>query len=320
MSLNLDKIAEELARAEKPAGGNQNDTLKNYVRMPQGDGVVVLRILPPMEGQDLFFASTRTHQIGDRRYHCLRENTGNGWKGNCPACDAYSWYFEEVKKNEQSLSKSEIEDLKSRGRKFKPNERYYYNVIVRGEEGKPDSDPLIFSLGKELHNKVLKRIIGDPLVKRMGLKDVTDVNNGRDLIVVCKVKSGSDGFKFPSYDESEFTDQSPLSTNKKQTAAWLGSMHDIFAIRKLKPYEEVATAVAGFRSSLDGVMVEAVSSNPPYDGGSSSAVASKSVPPKPYSGGSRQTVPTKPEPAPFEEDTAIDTSDFLSDMDLEIDI
>lgn len=310
MSLNLDKIAEELARAEKkPGEGSLNDVLKNYVRMPQGDGVITLRILPPMEGQDLFFAATRTHQIGDRRYHCLRENTGNGWKGNCPGCDAYSWYFEEVKKNEQSLSKSEIEDLKARGRKFKPNERYYYNVIVRGEDDKPDSEPLIFSLGKELHNKVLKRIIGDPLIKKAGLRDVTDVNNGRDLIVVCRVKAGSDGGKFPSYEDSEFADPSPLSTNKKQVAAWMGSMHDIFAIRKLKPYEEVAEAVMAFRGSLDGTPVKMASKPVVAAAAARSTVSSKPV-----------AVSSKVETAPFDEDVAIDTSDFLNDLDLDTDL
>src|SRR5690606_18583505 len=66
MALDLNELRREQTRLESQ--GN-NNFLDNFVRMPEGDGIVVVRILPPRKGQKLYCV-TRTHKLGQKNFHC----------------------------------------------------------------------------------------------------------------------------------------------------------------------------------------------------------------------------------------------------------
>jgi hypothetical protein len=244
-SLNMAEMMEENERLETPSGGG--DFLENFVRMPEKDGFVTVRLLPPKAGSK-FFCATRTHRINNKSIHCPRvlvnRNGVKRWedpdpKQPCVICKYYSELWKESERKEGQEQK----ELQNQARAIKPIERYYYNSIVRSQlntktnEMEKNVGPKILSIGKTLHQRIVKGIVGDPSTEEKPLGDVTDVKTGRDFKIVKKMK-GSGSAAYPEYPDSKFLDSSPLG-DKDQVEKWLNNLHDLSSLRVLRPNDEM---------------------------------------------------------------------------------
>ena len=202
--LNIGDINQESSRLSAD-GQNSNNFLNNFVRMPEGNGAVTLRFLPPSKGSS-FYCATRTHRMSGRNVHCPRELQGARWLGKCPVCEYYNWLWRESEKD--GVSADEADAFQTKARSIKPIERYYYNVIVRsqiGSNGETEENvgPKIFSCGKTVHKMIIRAIVGDEELGESPLGDISDLVEGRDFKLIKRMrKSGSQSY--PNYNESKF--------------------------------------------------------------------------------------------------------------------
>jgi len=245
MSLNLAELQGEAARLKEGNSGGGNDFLANFVKFPEGNGVVVVRLLGPaatgLFGREKspFYQATRIHRVNGKSIHCLKSLSGSKWDGECPICRYYNWLWQESEKK----GPEEAAQLQARARAIKPIERYYYNCIVRKEvdeqtgEVRENVGPKILSVGKTLHKMIVRAIVGDETLQEPALGDVTDVKVGRDFKIIKTMRqSGKDAF--PNYDTSKFLDPSALGT-PDQAKLWLGNVHDLVALRMIREADEL---------------------------------------------------------------------------------
>ena len=270
MSQNYDAVdmsvfIEEAERFEESDNDNK-DFLKNFVIMPEKEGFIVVRLMPPSRGKKLF-CTTRTHRLlkgkekkGGRNFHCPRElvtgkNGKKFWvdtdsKNPCPICmytrGVWSW-VEAAGGRDTPEGKVHAEEY---GR-IKAIERYYYNAMVRVFDKKGNLErsdgPKILSIGKSLHEKIVRRAVGDPKAGLKGLGDIADLLLGRDLRIVKKLRPVT---FYPYYDESDFQEPSALGDDKEQVDEWLSKMHDLGALRVLKPMDELDIALQKYTGAI----------------------------------------------------------------------
>ena len=317
MAFDLNAIRSEFNRLKS---NGQSNFLDNFVPMPEGEGSVVIRLLPPKEGP-LPYVATRTHKMNGKNFHCPMQLIGDRWQGNCPICNHYRSLW---KQSEMVSSKDEVEALQNEARSIKPVERYYWNAIVRtittkGGEVQHNVGPKIFSCGKQLNFKLVKAITGDDVVGLDGLGDVTDVagKEGRDLRVIKRLVKGSGDEKYPNYNESVFLNPSKAGTDA-EVASWLENLHDLNSLRRILPNEELARQVRIHRGEEEDTEIaynvggdeveieEAPVVQPP-----------KQVRPSASAQVNRPTPVQKPKPSPVvseDNDEAMMDDDFLSKL------
>lgn len=238
----LDGLSQEVSRLD---GTNRVDYLKDFVKMPQGEGFIVVRLLPPHPENNTIYVSVRNHTVNDKRVPCSKELQGGIWRGDCPICTHYNALWKQS--DNKNLSEKQVEELQNTARAIKPIERYFYNAIARkqlNDKGEVEYNvgPLILSVGKELHAFIIKSIVGNETLGKKGLGDVTNETTGRDLNLVKTLKG-----EYPSYLESTWNDVSPLHKDKKVVKEWLDNLHDLKARRKVKSFEELLHEVNVFR-------------------------------------------------------------------------
>lgn len=251
-ALDLAEMQNEYKRVTAKPGSNSGDSnLEKYVRLPDGEGYTLLRILPKRKNAKLWCA-TRIHTLFNpvtkerRTYHCPKNvvvtSRGESWQGDCIICKLYS----DMWKDSMGMTGKAQQDLQNQARALKPVERYYYNVVVRSErdrEGnvKKNVGPKIYSCGKTIHEKILRAILGDEVAGERPLGDITHPVTGRDFRVVKKiVKSG--GNEYPNYDNSKFDDVTPAGT-PEEMEAWMENLNDLQALRVIKSHEELYHAL-----------------------------------------------------------------------------
>jgi len=251
-TLDLNDIGKEASRLNK----DQSSMNDNYVRMPEKDGFVLIRLLPKLKGKP-FFYPVRIHRLGEypnaKTIFCLRNLVktpkGEFWKAtspehDCPICKEYNAMWEKSKKMPIERAKK----LQDEARSIKPVERYYYNAIVRSQLNPKTNQiennvgPKIFSCGKTLHNIICVSISGNETTGKRALGDVAHPLNGRDFKVV-KVVRGANGY--PNYDQSFFEDASNLGT-KDQIHSWLTSYHDLQTIPMYLSVDQIKEALHSF--------------------------------------------------------------------------
>jgi len=241
-ALDLNQLKEEQQRIKDQDG--RGNFLANFVRMPEGKGSVVVRLLPPAPGgmfendKNPFYQWTRIHRVNNKSLHDPRTRVNGRWVGNNPIGDYLKWLWKESEK----ATPEECDRMRALYREIKPIERYYYNCIVRREEGddgvvNENVGPKILSVGVTLHQLILRGICGDEQMGEPALGDVTDPKVGRDFKIFKNiVKSGQDSF--PKYDSSRFLDKTPLGT-PEEVETWMNNLHDLSSLRVVKSVEEI---------------------------------------------------------------------------------
>ncbi len=254
--IDLDGMQTENQRlGQEPGKGNGLD---KYLNMPEGEGYIEIRLLPPLKGKKLFQA-LRLHYMNNRKVPCAKELVNGKWVGSCPVCEYYNSLYRkiDVLKKSKIDKTDEIEKLEEEARSVKPVDRYYYNSIERKrysqktkkEEINDKPEPKILSVGKKLHKAIVTAIVGDEAAGEMPLGNITDLKVGRDFKIVKKDVKGSDGKVYPNYDQSKFVDPAPAGT-KEQIETWLSTMHELVNERKTRSEEELRREIAVHRGLI----------------------------------------------------------------------
>jgi hypothetical protein len=247
--INMNEINQEAAAINK-----DSTIMDMFVKMPDKDGFVLLRFLPPMKGKPLFTV-TRIHRLGNRSFHCCRQrkqfpngiywvNSSQNPADDCPICQEYSrlWKVSNGQSGEQQTR------TQAQAREIKPIERYYWNVIVRqqvnNKTGQIEKNvgPKILSCGKTLQSIILESINGSELTGRPKLGNITHPVTGRDFRIIKKIVKGSGGSEYPKYDQSRFEDVSELG-EEGQIKNWLVNLHDLEALKQYRPRPELVDAM-----------------------------------------------------------------------------
>lgn len=228
----------------KTTEGAGGSFYENFVKMPEGKGSVVMRLLPPAPAgmfdreKNPFYLVTALHRVNGKSLHDIREYVGGKWVGKNPICE----YMRALWKESEQAAPAEAEQKRNLYRQIKPVERYYYNVIVREERAedgtvKKNVGPKILSVGKTVHEIILRGILGDKEMNQPELGDVTDFKNGYDFKLVKTIRKSGDQ-SFPNYEGSHFLEQSP-SGDPDECKRWMENLHDLTALRILKTYDEL---------------------------------------------------------------------------------
>ena len=138
-------------------------------------------------------------------------------------------------------------------KKLYPKMRCYAPVIVRGEEEK---GVRLWAFGKQIYQSLLNFMLDEDY------GDITDVENGRDIRVVCTKIPGR---KWASTEVRPRGKDTELSEDSKNTKQWLDNIPDVNDLYDLKSYEELENIVNAW---LNGD--EEDSSEGTFKGGSSS--------------------------------------------------
>jgi len=241
MSYEIEDINMEQMGLEAAALNKETTAMDNFVKMPEKEGYVLLRLLPALKGK-WHFCATRIHRLGEypnsKTFHCLRQrvktpkgfmwlNPTNNPKDDCPICH------------------------QNTARGIKPIERFYWNTIVRQQLNPKTNSmdtnvgPKVFSCGKTLQTIIIDSINGNQITGLKKLGNVLHPSEGRDFRLVKKIKKGNGGFEYPDYAQSSFEDISPLGTDS-EIKSWLANLHDLDSFRVLLPREEIIAAMAEF--------------------------------------------------------------------------
>lgn len=256
--LNMNEITQEAAAINK-----DSTIMDMFVKMPEKDGFVLLRFLPPVKNKPLFCV-TRIHRLGNRSFHCVRTrkhfpngiywvNESNNPAEDCPICQEYSRLWK-VSNNQSGEQQSRTQ---AQAREIKPIERYYWNVIVRQQvnnrtgQVEKNVGPKILSCGKTLQSIILESINGSELTGRPKLGNITHPVTGRDFRIIKKITKGSGGSEYPKYDQSRFEDPCNLGEDE-QIKQWLDAMHDLEALKQFRPRHELIEAMKEHFGSKSG--------------------------------------------------------------------
>lgn len=246
MGMNISKILSEKQRLDQKKEGGGGGFYDNFVKMPEKQGAVPVRILPPSDGEEYPWVATRTHKIAERNVHCPKTLVGEGkkarWEGECPICAYYSWLWKQSERKD--ITDDESEAFKTKARDIKPVARYYLNCIVRelrNEAGEKELNvgPKILSVGEKMYDFIVRAITGDEKLLIEALGDVTDEKSGYDLTVVKTMSKGSDGQQYPDYRESKFAKNPSVLGTPEQIGQWMANRHDLKALRQVLPQEEL---------------------------------------------------------------------------------
>ena len=216
MAIDLDALRKKHEQLSN-SGKKSDDFINNFVKLEDGDNL--LRILPPKEDDQEFYAETKIHRVptGEednvRNFHCRRVQDEA-----CPLCDIYFALWRTGRKEDEALA-----------RVIKPRSRYYMNVIDRAS-----GEVKILSVGVILFKKITGAIL-DP-----DYGDITDLKTGHDFKIHKEMEGG-----WPKYDQSAPRPKSTPTGKPKEVAEALDTLHDIYALVKHEEYDTIKEAASG---------------------------------------------------------------------------
>lgn len=246
--LNIAEVEGEDKRLNTTAGsGSFLDQFVPISDIKSGESLTV-RILPPVKGGKLF-QYNRIHTINNRKINCPRPLVNGKWDRNvpCPICDYYNSLWQQSDRAENEGNKKEAERLRTEARSIKPIERYYYNALVRkmmvNGEAKTNVGPRILSVGKVLHQMIIRHIVSEDPQERLG--DITHVKTGYDFIIRKEMRSD-----YPNYDRSTFArEPSPLG-EADLISEISENLIDLSKFRTLKGLDDIKKELAIHRGLI----------------------------------------------------------------------
>lgn len=195
-----------------------NTLRKQYETLTKGgdyfsptDPKTQIRILPPWNNlQTIPFKKTGYHEILGERYNCPKEIKNEP----CPICN-----------KSRSLYKSKREEDVALARELRAIQRFFFNIIVRGQEEKGVQK---FGCGKKITEKIMSIMLNELQ------RDITDPQDGNDIMIV-KTMQGD----YPDYSSSYAIHQSSPLNNMK----WLQQLHDLDSAFVTKSYDELCAVL-----------------------------------------------------------------------------
>ena len=183
------------------------------------EGKAVIRIIPWKENKENPFIELYFHYLGNKT-HLSPTSYGNR---------------DPIMEFAEALASGGTKDDWAQARPFRPKLRTFVPMIVRGEEEK---GVRFMSFGKTVYQELLS-IIADP-----DYGDITDVKNGRDIVVEYVPQEKSDT-NFAKTMVRPKPNQTPAGT-AEQIQKFLTDQPDIRAIFKEPTYEELKIALERF--------------------------------------------------------------------------
>lgn len=186
----------------------QFDAMKgNSDSFTPSEGETRVRILPPWDrNSDMFLKKIAYHDIYGERINCPKEINNEP----CPICAKVRQLYATKREEDAALAKQ-----------IRAIQRFFFNIIVRGQESKGVQK---FGCGKKLAEKIMNVVTVE-----LG-KDITDPVNGHDFVIV-KTMNGD----FPDYSSSYVVFQESVLGNEE----WLTKKYDMDREFSCKSYDEL---------------------------------------------------------------------------------
>jgi hypothetical protein len=213
MSLNISALKAKLNQFTRQ--GERSDALWKPT-----EGKSVVRIVPWKDNPENPFVELYFHYLGNKTYLSPISN------GNRDPIEEFA----------EEIASEGTKDAYSQARPFRAKLRTYVPVVVRGEE---DKGVRFMSFGKTVYTELLS-IIDDP-----DYGDITDVKNGRDIVVEYIPQEKSDT-SFAKTLVRPKPNQTPLSENDETVNKYLTQQPDLRAIFKEPTFNELKVALERF--------------------------------------------------------------------------
>lgn len=210
MTLNIAALKAKLNQFTK-----QNNSSEALWKPTEGKHVI--RIVPWKDNRENPFIELHFHYLGNKT-HLSPTSFGNR---------------DPIMEFAEALASGGTKDDWAQSRPFRPKLRTFVPIVVRGEESK---GVRFMSFGKTVYTELLS-IISDP-----DYGDITDVNNGRDIVVEYIPQEKSDT-SFAKTMVRPKPNQTPLSTDSDMVQRFLTEQPDIRSIFKEPSYEELKVAL-----------------------------------------------------------------------------
>jgi hypothetical protein len=210
MSLNIAALKAKLGQFTR-----QND--RSEALWKPTEGKTVVRIVPWKENKENPFIELYFHYLGNKT---LLSPTSYGNR-------------DPIMEFAEALAAGGTKDDWAQARPFRPKLRTFVPIIVRGEEEK---GVRFMSFGKTVYTELLS-IISDP-----DYGDITDVKNGRDIVVEYIPQEKSDT-NFAKTMVRPKPNQTALAESADKIQKLLTEQPDIRAIFKEPSYEELKVAL-----------------------------------------------------------------------------
>jgi len=213
MSLNISALKAKLNQFTRQ--GERSDALWKPT-----EGKSVVRIVPWKDNPENPFIELYFHYLGNKTYLSPISN------GNRDPIEEFA----------EEIASEGTKDAYAQARPFRAKLRTYVPVVVRGEE---DKGVRFMSFGKTVYTELLS-IIDDP-----DYGDITDVKNGRDIVVEYIPQEKSDT-SFAKTLVRPKPNQTPLSENAETVNKYLTQQPDLRAIFKEPTFNELKVALERF--------------------------------------------------------------------------
>jgi len=206
MTLNITALKAKLNQFTKQ--GDRSEALWKPT-----EGKTTIRIVPWKDNRENPFIELYFHYLGNKT---LLSPTSYGNR-------------DPIMEFAEALASGGTKDDWAQARPFRPKLRTFVPIIVRGEESK---GVRFMSFGKTVYQELLS-IIADP-----DYGDITDVKNGRDIVVEYIPQEKSDT-NFAKTMVRPKPNQTPVSADANTVQRFLTEQPDIRAIFKEPTYEEL---------------------------------------------------------------------------------
>ena len=223
MGIDVSKMQQKLTALEtkKPL---QSD--KKLYWSPKEGVKYQVRVLPSADG-DPFKEFWFHYNIGKESFLCPKKNYGE----QCPCCDFAN-----------KLYREKTEESAKMGKNFLAKQRFYSNILVRGEEAE---GVRAWGYGKNAYGDMI-RLVVDP-----DYGDITDPETGRDLSVLA-VKADKQQYAVPKLTARPVTSKL-CQGSAEECKTLLDSAPDLTKIHKRKTTQEVAAILdAHLSGSTEG--------------------------------------------------------------------
>jgi len=233
MANALDAVLSQYEKNTQNTGGgnriSQEDRLKRYFTtyLPKGtkSGQKVIRILPTPDGSSPF-KEVWYHEVQiDGKWTKLFDPGKNDGERS-PLTEVY-----------EELTSTGKDSDKELARQYRPRKFYIVKVIDRENE---DHGPKFWRFKDNYKQEgILDKII--PIWRQKG--DVTDANEGRDLIVdLSKAKTPS-GIEYTVVKTIMYDDPAPIHSDKSQMTEWVEdelTWQDVYSQKPVEYLEAIA--------------------------------------------------------------------------------